>query len=1132
MSDDSLSDLISECSEASFLSDFYDECNSCNYDLSNGSPIDTDNFNIVHFNINSILAPGKLDQLSHYSKLLKVDVLIITESKLDQTIPTNLIIIPGYHEPIRQDRHNNGRYGGGVLMYINENLTFQQKQNFQSPNFEHIWADVKINGQIFAINALYRPPNESQADHDLFLNTAEDILEKLSNYDAARYKIISSDLNFGNCYCKFPILDPKPLDTIAPDLFSNYGFSQLIDIPTRTTETTLSLIDLFFINNIENIICHGTLPKIADHDGIIVSFNCKSVKPPQKMKTIYDYKSADIEGLNDYIKNFDFENTVFNQPIINQTDIYSDILKQAFSKFVPCKTVAIRAADMAWCNTFTRLLLRKKNRNYHIFKKCNCEYQNALNDTNAGPDLVTRLLNRKNKAFAKARQAANDSCKANRRAKAVFSNTVNNTLKNPSLPAKRKFAILLKLMKNNKFSSIPPLIENDLTVQDPIQKSNIFNEFFASKSSVKNSEDPIPILEKKQGVPPLNVLNTSPIEVAKFARHIKKSQFSECGIPGKFINLISTPISFSMSRLFNNLFEVGHFPHLWKLAHVTAIYKKSGPKTDKSSFRPISILPTLSKLCESVIHERLLRHCIENNVISEKQAAYLKGDSTISQLLYIVHKIKLSWGQKNLTHGLFLDVSSAFDKVWHNGLLGKLGQIGVEGSFYDMLKSYLTDRRQVVVVNGHKSEMVQIKAGVPQGSRLGPLLFIIYMNDIINNIESDILIFADDTSLFASGSDPVLTVEQLNRDLQKISNWSKKWKVSFNAKKSKDIIFSNKYLNNSPPLVFNGNFIERVNSHKHLGVYLSSTLDWSVQLNEVCLRANRKLSVLRSVKILNRQTLDLLYKITVRSVIDYALPVYYNNLTQKQKMRLEQIQYRAAKLVTGALHLTSKDKLNTELGWETIKKRSEILGLNIFHKIHRYETRPLIRSCMPKINYERENNLRSKGSYIPFKSSGSNFSLSFFPYHTKLWNSLKKNIKALNITDFKNYTNTMKPTRYKHFQKGNKYTNSLLTRIRVGRSQLNQHTFSLGQIDSPECMCHHREESPMHYFLDCFLYLQERQAMLQLFEHYIPNFNLFSKKQKLQVILNGINPDIEEFIRTNITLTIGVQNFILQTKRF
>ena len=168
MSDDSLSDLISECSEASFLSDFENECNSCNYDLSNGSPIDTENFNIVHYNINSILAPGKLDQLADYCKLIKVDVLIITESKLDLTIPTNLIILPGYHEPIRQDRQNNGRYGGGVLMYINENLVFQLKKDFQNINFEHIWVDVKVNGLTYSINALYRPPNESQADHDLF----------------------------------------------------------------------------------------------------------------------------------------------------------------------------------------------------------------------------------------------------------------------------------------------------------------------------------------------------------------------------------------------------------------------------------------------------------------------------------------------------------------------------------------------------------------------------------------------------------------------------------------------------------------------------------------------------------------------------------------------------------------------------------------------------------------------------------------------------------------------------------------------------------------------------------------------------------------------------------------------------
>ena len=302
------------------------------------------------------------------------------------------------------------------------------------------------------------------------------------------------------------------------------------------------------------------------------------------------------------------------------------------------------------------------------------------------------------------------------------------------------------------------------------------------------------------------------------------------------------------------------------------------------------------------MHDRLIKHCIENDVISEKQAAYLKGDSTVSQLLYIVHTIRLNWAIKKVTQWLFLDLSSAFEKVWHNGLLAKLSQVGVEGSFYDLLSSYLTDRRQVVVVDGQKSETLEIKAGVPQGSRLGPLLFIIYINDISNDIESDILIFADDTSLFATGSDPAETAAQLNRDLIKISKWANTWKVKFNAKKSKDIIFSNKCLNNSPPLIFNDSFIDRVNVHKHLGVYLSSTLNWSVQLKEVCLKASRKLSVLRSIKLLSRQTLDLLYKITVRSVIDYGLPVYFKTLTQTEISRLEQIQYRAAKLVSGALH--------------------------------------------------------------------------------------------------------------------------------------------------------------------------------------------------------------------------------------
>ena len=227
---------------------------------------------------------------------------------------------------------------------------------------------------------------------------------------------------------------------------------------------------------------------------------------------------------------------------------------------------------------------------------------------------------------------------------------------------------------------------------------------------------------------------------------------------------------------------------------------------------------------------------------------------------------------------MFLDISAAFDKVWHKGLIAKLEQIGITDQLLTLFISYLSNRKQCVVVDGVKSTLLDIQAGVPQGSRLGPLLFLIYINDIVDGLESEVLIFADDCSLLASGGDPAETAEQLNRDLNKISSWAARWKVLFNAGKSKDIIFSSKMLNNSPPLVFNDNFIERVNIHRHLGVYITSSLDWSFQIHDVCLKANRKLAVLRNVKFLKRNTLDMLYKITVRSVIDYALPIYANNL--------------------------------------------------------------------------------------------------------------------------------------------------------------------------------------------------------------------------------------------------------------
>ena len=577
MNDIDLSDVGSDVSDLSYISELDNECQSYNFDLSNGSPIDINNFNIVHYNINSITANGRLDQLSDICSILNLDVLILTESKLDNTIPNNMITIPGYHEPLRRDRYRNG---GGVLIYIAEHLIFNQRHNLQSENFEHIWVDIKIRNANFAINALYRPPNETSESHNIFLDTASVILQKLLNYNASQ-KVIASDLNFGNCYCKFPVLTPKPLDTAASDLFSSFGFTQLIDIPTRITQDTTSLIDLIFESNTDTVSAHGTLPQIADHDGVLVSYYIESQKQNIKTKIIYDYKNADVNGLIDHIKHFDFNTAVFQYPTATQAELYTNVLTDAFSLFIPCKTVQIRQNDQPWSNSYTRLLLRKKNRNYQIYKKAHTIYNSLLDGQNISPEIVTKYLNKKNKAFTKARNSANESTKANRRVKFAFYNTVNSTMNNSSISAKKKFQILLKLMKNSKYSPTPPIVENDQTINEPKQKSEIFNTFFASKSTVNNAADDPPILQRLQNIPNLESINTSPIEVAKFIRGLKQSHISRCGISGKFLTMISQHVSYSLSKLFNNLFEIGHFPEIWKIAHITPIFKRSGPKYDK-----------------------------------------------------------------------------------------------------------------------------------------------------------------------------------------------------------------------------------------------------------------------------------------------------------------------------------------------------------------------------------------------------------------------------------------------------------------------------------------------------------------------------------------------------------------------
>ena len=284
----------------------------------------------------------------------------------------------------------------------------------------------------------------------------------------------------------------------------------------------MSLIELIFTNNEDNITKHGTTDPIADHDGIFVSFHCKMYKEKVISKDVFDYKNIDEIGLRNYIKAIDFQSSVFTQPIKEQANKMTKILQSALKKFVPIKKIIIKPSDQPWVNSYTRLLMRKKNRNYHLYKKISFEYLNSKNIHGVTQETITRLKEKKDKAFRKSKYSAIESQKANLRVKNAFFNTVNSTLQNHEISAKKKFSILTKLMKSQKLSSIPPIISKNEVINDAQRKSDIFNDLFTAKATVEGNDDPVSVLEPLDNIlESLDQINTSPIEISKIFRQLK-----------------------------------------------------------------------------------------------------------------------------------------------------------------------------------------------------------------------------------------------------------------------------------------------------------------------------------------------------------------------------------------------------------------------------------------------------------------------------------------------------------------------------------------------------------------------------------------------------------------------------------
>ena len=482
------------------------------------------------------------------------------------------------------------------------------------------------------------------------------------------------------------------------------------------------------------------------------------------------------------------------------------------------------------------------------------------------------------------------------------------------------------------------------------------------------------------------------------------------------------------------------------------------------------MLSCVGKLMERIVFKYLFNYLRDKNLISKDQSGFQPGDSTVNQLTYLYDFFCKALDDKKDVHIVFCDIAKAFDRVWHKGLIYKLKMCGVGGALLDWFHDYLYERYQRVIIRGQKSELGLIRAGVPQGSVLGPLLFLVYINDITLVTQTKMKLFADDTSVFIEFDENSNAEAVLNTDMDNIRQWADQWLVSFSPHKTKLLTCSFKK-KPSHPIYFNDVQLQNVASHKHLGITFSSNLSWNVHIDALLKSVSPMSDVLKHLKYdLDRYSLERSYVSFIRPKLEYA-SVIWDNCNTLDSDRLEAFQLGIARTVTGARRGTSHASLYSETNWQTLKERRTLNKLKFLIKIESGQSPQYLQSLLP--DKARASSRNSNNFLLP-KTRTETYRNSFLPSTLKLWNELPDDCRNINYVN-----QNLKKSCNLLFYEGSRLNNIRHAQLRMNCSKLNAHLFSLHVVDTPACLCGSLYEDVDHYLFVCPLYNVNRQTMFR-----------------------------------------------------
>lgn len=930
-----------------------------------------------------------------------IPIVSITESWCKSYHSDAQMALPNYniYRADRQVRHR-----GGCAVYVHENIIVQDFKSFDNEYCEMV--SIQLPESKTILNTVYRPTHCPHAKFNDLLNWIKSMLDAV---DDSWTCIINGDLNFPDInWDTFSLSSPDSCGDEFLDLFTSYGLTQSVLIPTRTDKSTgaSNILDLFITNDPELVLdvsCEED-PLLSDHKIVRISLS-DDFKPSKTHHSnaayssfgIFDFNHADFERLNSYFENVNWSE-LSQKSEADFLSNFKDVVFNICHLCVPYKlsTVVRKPKTKLKC---IQGLKRKKKKMIGRIK--------ALQAINPASSFIPALSNKVEVINTSIKQTIlnfNEKCEMD---------AVKKIKKNPSY-----FYSYVK-KKSKKRSKVGPLKNcNGSIISSPSKMADLLQKQFCSVfSDVANplKKDPDYVAAPCS----LTDLDFNQADIEWAIDQIKMTSApGEDEFPAVLLKSCKSHLALPIYLLWKKSFNDGVIDQCF-LSQIIAPVFKNGSRFDPSNYRPISLTSHLIKIFERVVQKNVVAYLEENNLLNINQHGFRKGYSCLSELLAHFNDIIDNMSNGNRTDTIYLDFSKAFDKVDHELLLMKIHLFGIQGKLFNWIKAFLCNRTQKVAVEGCYSVIEPVLSGVPQGTVLGPLLFLIFINDMSKVIKhSTLRLFADDARLLKS-VDNTYDSLQLQEDLSSVLQWSINNNMMLHQKKF-EFICHEPYLNSSTvrllselPFAFSSLHgcykADETNIYpsdlvKDLGISVTADYNFNAHINQICNKAGTKVSwILSAFKCRNSVVLLTLYTSLVRSLIEYCCPLW-SPCTVNEIQKLEAVQRRLTSKITGLQDMDYWSRLKA-LNLMSLQRRRERYILVYMWKIHQH----LVPNDV-NITWTYNNRLGLKAALprIPAKRIKLNVYDGFFKVlGCKLWNTLPKwvNTESTSLLTFKNCLN-------------------------------------------------------------------------------------------------------------------------------